>query len=183
MLKEASIGRNRKWEWGVNLVSKNSTVAEKKGGFALLSRRVKWLDTHLPGITDCLVPSTQRSQWMRETAPLVFHGCPILWKCPSLFQVSLFPPDPPWCWPHSISASSLPWFKSSVFCSVVSPLLTWVLKPPMRVVFFVVTQIGFRFSIFSFLCLSSQAVNILRTRTLLGRTHGGWTDMHYWYYV
>ena len=74
--------------------------------------------------------------------------------------------------------SWLPWFKSSVFCSVMSPLLTWALKPPMRGVFFVVTQIGFRFSIFVFLCLSSQAVNILRTRSFLRRTHGGGTHMH-----
>ena len=83
--------------------SKDS-VREQYGGSVISSRWAKSPDTHLPGITDCLVPSTQRSQWMRATAPLVFHSCPILWKCSGLFQIPLFFPDPPWCWLHRVSA-------------------------------------------------------------------------------
>ena len=80
------------------------SVREQYGGSIISSRWAKSPDTHLPGITDWLVPSTQSLQWIWATAPLVFHSCPILWKCSGLFQIPLFFPDPPWCWLHRVSA-------------------------------------------------------------------------------
>ena len=94
---------------------------------------------------------------------------------------SLFPRSTLMLTTPCFCTSWVPLFRSSVLYFAMSPRLAWALKPPVRLVFFVMTQIGFHFSIFSFLWLSRQAVSILRTRTLLGRTHGGLTPMHYWF--